>query len=132
MEGPQPTSIAGPRWQRDVDRRTLRVRTTRLAGTPRAREERGRRLVQAHGQHPRIVVEDRLYAVPVMHVDVDVRDPLSTVVEQPLDRDGGVVVDAETAGLRRHRVMQSAGDVGGMQDVALPDRPGRLDRRADD
>ena len=70
-----------------------------------------RRLVQADREHPRIVVEDGLHAVAVVHVDVDVRDPLRTQVEQPRDRDRRVVVDAEAGRARRHRVVQAAGDV---------------------
>ena len=38
---------------------------------------------------------DPLDPVAVVDVDVDVGHPLGTVVEQPLDADGDVVVDAE-------------------------------------
>jgi acetolactate synthase-1/2/3 large subunit len=63
----------------------------------------------------------------VVHIDVDVRDLLRPLVEQPSDRHGDVVVDAETAGHPGHRVMQPAGDVGGMYHLSRPHPAGRLD-----
>jgi hypothetical protein len=89
-------------------------------------------LVQADRQDPRIVPERGLDAVPVMYVDVDVRDPLGALAEQPRDGDGGIVVDAEAAGIRPHRVMQAARDVRAVPDRARPHGPGRRQRRARD
>ena len=40
-------------------------------------------LVQGDRQHPRVVVEDLLDPVAVVHVDVDVGDPVRALVEQP-------------------------------------------------
>jgi hypothetical protein len=42
--------------------------------------------VDRHREHPRILVEDRLHAVTVVGVDVDVSHPFGALVEQPLDR----------------------------------------------
>ena len=75
-------------------------------------------LVQRDRQHPRVVVEDRLDAVAVVDVDVDVGDLLHALVEQPLDADGDVVVDAEAARAVAHRVVQAAGDVGAVEALA--------------
>ena len=68
----------------------------------------------------------------MVHVDVDVHHPLGALGEQPPDRHRDVVVDAEAAGPAGHRVVQPAGDVGGMADLALPDHPGGLEGGADD
>ena len=73
-----------------------------------------------------------LDAVAVVHVDVDVGDLLGAVGQQPPDRHGHVVVDAEAAGPVGHRVVQAAGDVGGVVDLTGPHLAGRLDARADD
>ena len=70
-------------------------------GLPGTGEQARRVLVQADRQDARVVPERRLHPVAVVHVDVDVRDPLGALAEQPRDRDRGVVVDAEAAGVRR-------------------------------
>ena len=44
--------------------------------------------MERHVQHPRVVVEDVLHAVPVVHVDVHVGDSLHPGVEQVTDRQG--------------------------------------------
>ena len=82
-------------------------------------------------EHPRVVPEARLHAVAVMHVDVDVGDPLSALREQPRDADGRVVVHAEPRGTVGHRVVETPGRVEGMLGLARPDRPGGRDRGAD-
>jgi hypothetical protein len=78
------------------------------------------------GQHSRVVEEHGLHPVAVVHVDIDVGDPLCAVPEQPGDDDGRVVVDAEAAGLLRHGVVQTSGRVEG---VLRPPRPHGLGRR---
>ena len=90
-------------------------------GEAGAGEQRPPGLVQRDGQHPRVVPEDPLDAVAVVHVDVDVGDPLGAVVEQPLDADGDVVVDAEARGVARHRVVQPAAEVDAVLRASLPD-----------
>src|SRR6202035_4638989 len=47
----------------------------------------------------------RLHAVTVVHVEVHVGHPLRPGGKQPLDRDGEVVVHAEPARVRPHRVV---------------------------
>ncbi len=66
-----------------------------------AGEQGVRVLVQADRQDPRVVPERRLHAVAVVRVHVDVGDPLGALAQQPGDRDGRVVVDAEPAGVGR-------------------------------
>ena len=83
-------------------------------------EEVRRRLVQANRHHPRLVVEDRLDAVTVMHINIDVADPLAAVVQQPTNGNGYVVVDTEAAGRSWHGVMQSAADVAAALRVTGP------------
>src|SRR5205823_7160557 len=76
-----------------------------------------------------LVVEDRLGAVPVVHVHVDVRDPAGPVVEQPPDGDGRVVVHAEAAGPLGHGVVRPAGRVERVLGPSAPDGFGGDDRR---
>ena len=101
------------------------VRAAGVAGEPGAGEERPPALVQRDGEHARVVPEDPLDAVAVVHVDVDVGHPLRAVVQQPLDADGDVVVDAEARGVAGHRVVQPAAEV---HAVRRP-RPSRRPRR---
>ena len=84
--------------------------------------------MQANGQHPRVVPERRLHAVAVMGVHVDVGDPLRPLAQQPRDRDGRVVVNAETAGAAGHGVVQATRDAGAVLRGRRPDRPGRGQR----
>ena len=87
-------------------------------------------LVQADRQHPRIVIEGGLHPVAVVHVDVDVGDPLRALPEQPGDRDRRVVVHAEPARAAAHRVVQPARDARAMLRRAGPDRTGRRQGRS--
>ena len=80
-----------------------------------------------------IVPEDRLRTVAVMHVDVDVGDPLHALGEHPRDRDRRIVVDAEPRGSAGHRVVQAARRVERVRDLARAARPrGRGDAGAGD
>jgi hypothetical protein len=81
------------------------------------------------GQHPRVLGEDRLHAVAVMDVDVHVRDRIHAALEQPRDRDGGIVVHAESRSTGRHRVVESAGGVERVQHRSVADGLGRNERR---
>ena len=76
MKRPQPTRIVSTWRQRDVDRGPHAVAPTELGRHAGAGEERPRVLMQADGQDPRVVVERGLDAVAVVHVDVDIGDPL--------------------------------------------------------
>ena len=87
--------------------------------------------MEADRQHARVVPEDRLDAVAVVDVDVDVRHPLRALVEEVLDADRDVVVDAEAGGLVAHRVVQAPGDVRRVEALAAPHLAGGLDGRAD-
>jgi calcium-translocating P-type ATPase len=132
VERAQPARVAGACGQRHVDREAEGVRPACFGRPARAWEQRGRVLVQADRQHPRVVVEDRLHPVAVVHVDVDVRDALGAARQQPGDRDRRIVVDAEPAGPIGHRVMQPARDVRPVLGVPRPYRPGGRQRRASD
>jgi hypothetical protein len=78
------------------------------------------------GQHPRVSEKHRLHAVAVVHVDVDIGDPLRPVPQQPRNDDGRIVVHAEPAGLLRQRMVQPTGRV---ERVLRPSRPHRFRRR---
>ena len=101
VERAQPSRVGGARGQRDVDRGALRVGTTGVRGEPGAGEEVAPALVQRDREHPRVVPERALDPVAVVDVDVDVGHPLRALLEQPRDRDGRVVVDAEATARRR-------------------------------
>ena len=111
VQGAQPVGVAGTGRQGDVDGAAFGVGAADVAGEAGAREENGARLVDRDREHPRVVPEDLLDAVTVVNVDVDVGDPLDALVEQPLDADRSVVVDAETARLVGHGVVQAPGEV---------------------
>src|SRR3954453_3797789 len=119
MERAQPSGVTGARGKRDVDRRAASLVATGLVREAGAREQRAAGLVQADRQHAWVVPERRLHAIAVMHVDVDVRDPLDALAQQPCDGDRRVVVDAEARSGRRHRVVQAACDVARMLMPAL-------------
>ena len=95
VEGPQPRGVAHPRRQGDVDRAALGVGAAGVAGETGAREKHGAGLVDRDRQHAGVVPEHALHAVAVVGVDVDVRHLLDALVEEPLNRDARVVVDAE-------------------------------------
>ena len=69
-----------------------------LVGEAGAGEQGQRGLVQADREHPRVVVEDRLHAVAVVHVDVHIGDPLARRGRAAGDGHRRVVVDAEPGG----------------------------------
>ena len=86
-------------------------------------------MVQRDRKDAGLAVEDRLYAVAVVDVDVDVSDALRAVGQHPRDGDGGVVVDAEAAGALGHGVVQSPGGVEGVLGASGEDGLGRRQRR---
>ena len=71
-------------------------------------------LVHADGQHVRVGLEDVLHPVAVMHIDIHVRDAMPAPLE-PLARDGGVVVRAETRRAVAVRVVQTARGAEGVE-----------------
>ncbi len=121
MKGPQPALVPGSGRQRHIHRGALRALATGLLRPAGLREERPRMLVQRDGQYPRVLPERRLHPVAVVHIHIDVRDPLGTQLQQPGDRQRGVVVDTETGRPARHRMVQSAGEVHRMHAIAAPD-----------
>src|SRR6185312_12162447 len=86
-----------------------------FVGETGPRKQVGTRLVQRDGQHPRVVVEDRLHAVAVVGVHAHVGDALYTAVQQVLDGHGAVVVDAKTARLAPRGMVHAAGKVDRVQ-----------------
>jgi len=132
MERPQPARVTRASGQRDVNGAS-RARTLPGFGCKAgAGEQRVRMLVHADRQHARIGVKGRQHPIGVMHVQVDVGDPAGALPEQPLDRDHGIVVDAEPAGRGRHCVVQAAGQVGGVPGHAPPDSARRGNTGAGD
>lgn len=89
-------------------------------------------LVQRDGEHPGVGVESALHAVAVVHVHVDVGDPVETVVEQPGDGHRRVVVHAETRSRIGHRVMHATADAHRSLGASLRDGHGRGQSAADD
>jgi len=77
--------------------------------------------VDVSREHARIRGVDRLDAVAVVDVEVDVHDPESGR-PGPGDRQRDVVVDAEPARSRRHRVVQPAARVERVEHLAAEDR----------
>ena len=77
QQGPdrgQPRRLPGVRLERHVDRRPGRGALPQLVDEPGPREQVPPALVERHRQHARVVVRDRLDAVAVVHVEVDVQD----------------------------------------------------------
>jgi len=89
--------VAGAPIQGQVQVRTLARSAPALMGmAPEERIEPRRVRMRRHGQHLRIVVEDALRAIAVVHVDVeDCRTAAGA--QQRLGCDGGVVEETETA-----------------------------------
>ncbi len=112
IEGAQPARVPGAGRQRDVHRRAVGVRAAGLARAPGTGEEGRGVLVHADREYPRVVPEGSLHAIAVMDIDVDVGDALHALLQQPGNGDGQVVVDAESAGVAAHGVMQAAGNAG--------------------
>ena len=88
-------------------------------------------LVERERQDARIRPVDRLDAVAVVDVEVDVQDP-QPVAPRPGDRERRVVVDAEARRPVGHRVVEPAARVEGVLDVAAQDRLDRPERAAGD
>ncbi len=126
MHRAQPPGVRRAGRQRDVHGVALGVRAAHVLGEPGAREEHPAALVHRDREHAGVVPEDALDAVAVVDVDVHVGDPLGALVEQPADRDGCVVVDAEATRPVGHRVVQAAAEVHAVLDLAAPDRRGEV------
>ena len=132
LDRPQVGAVAGVGRQRHVDRGALGRADAALGDAAGAREQVAAGLVDRARQHPRLLEEDPLGAVAVVDVDVDVGDALGAGVEQRLDRDGGVVVDAEARGAVGDRVVQAAAGDEGLVGPPLPHGHRPRHRRAAD
>ena len=111
VEGAQPVRVARARGQCDIHRRGGRLESADIGGVPGAGEEELPRFVDRDREHSRVVPEERLDTVTVVGVDIEIDDALVSGFEELGDRSGCVVVDAEPAGLARHRVVHSAAEI---------------------
>jgi hypothetical protein len=71
--------------------------------------------VQRDGEDTGVIPEDTLRSVAVVSVDVDIRHAADAAVEQPLDGNRRIVVDAEAAGPFAGRVVHAATEVHGVE-----------------
>ena len=121
LDGREPRPLTGPGRHRDVDARAGGHALPHLVHVAGPREQRPTSLVEGDREHARIVPVDRLHAVAVMHIEVDVQHP-QPIPPGPGDREGRVVVDAEPGRPLRHRVMQPATRMLGVLHVPAQDR----------
>lgn len=105
--------VAGVGLERHVDAGAGRLTMPALVGVAGAWKQIVSRLVQTDGQYPRFVVEQRLDAIAVMDVEVEVGDAQAVDPNCPLDGDGEIVVEAETRSPIGHGVVQAAREVHG-------------------
>ncbi len=112
--------VARERGERHVDRAAHRRPGAPLGQPAGAGEEELTALVHRAGQHARLLVEDPLRAVAVVHVDVHVGHALGAGVEQRADGHRGVVVDAEAGRAVGERVVQAAPGREDLVDGAVP------------
>src|SRR5205814_2751202 len=119
----EPGFVPRERYEGEVGGAALALAGARVLGKPGAREEVAAAFVEGDGEHVRVVVEDLLHAIAVMHVDVDVGDAVSVLLE-PVAGDRRIVVRAEARGAAAVRVMESAGRAERMQGGAARHRLG--------
>ena len=129
--GVQPGALPGHRLQRDVDGGPGRDPLPHLVHCTRAGEQVPPGFMDGHRQHARVVPVDRLDAVAVMDVEIDVQDA-QAVGTRPRDREGDVVIDAEPRCRRAHRMVQPAARVERVVDVPAQDGLHRPDGPARD
>ncbi len=131
LDGAQPGLLAGARLERHVDGRAGGWTFADLRHGSGARKEVSAALVERDREDARIVPVDRLDAVAVMDVEIDVEHAQAG---QPRlrNRDGRIVVDAKSRRPRRHRVMKAAARVEGVQRGAAENRLHGPDRAASD
>ena len=124
-----PRALAGRRLERDVHGRAGRLPSPQLADGARAGEQVAPRFVHGQGQHARVGEVDRLDAVAVMDVEVEVEHAPAGIA-CPGHGEGGIVVDAEAAGAVGHRVVEAAAGMERVGDLAAEDRLRRANRSA--
>ena len=131
LDGTEPGPFPRPRLERHVhDGPGGRAGPERVhrAG-PREQVLAG--LMERDGHHARVVGVDRLDAIAVMDVEIDVQHAES-LPPRARDRQGRVVVDAEPRCTARHRVMESAARMHGVAGSTVEDRLHRAKRSAGD
>ena len=122
----------GLRLERHVDRRPGRRSPPPARPTPPVPGNRYRPVSWNDSvSTPGSAAVDRLDAVAVVDVEVDVQDA-QPVAPRPGDRERRVVVDAEPRRPVGHRVVEPAARVEGVLDVAAQDRLDRPERAAGD
>src|ERR671910_691495 len=131
-ERTEPRLVRCAGWKRDVHLRPDSIAGSSLFLEAGTREQVRAGLVQRDGEDTRVVVEDRLRAVAVVHVDVDVGNTFGAFAQEPRDGNGGIVVHAEPRGSRGHRVVQTARRVERVSDGAIEGRARRDDGRTRD
>jgi hypothetical protein len=89
-----------------------------VAGT---REQVSTTLVDREREDARVVPEQGLHPIAVMHIEVDVHHP-QAIATGAGDRQRGIVVDAEPGGTRAHRVVQTAARMERVLDLRVEDR----------
>ena len=114
LDGVEPRRIGGARLEGNVDGRAPRLGAAALVDEAGPGEERMTCLVEGDGQDLWIVPEDRLDAVSVVDVQVDIQNPMTDVAGPP-DRQRDIVVDAEAAGATRHCMVEPSTGVEGVQ-----------------
>jgi hypothetical protein len=105
--------VTGSRWKGNVDLAPRPISLSGFIWEVRARKQASTVLVEVDIQDSPVVIESVHYAIAVVCVNIDIGDLPSPriVIEPTRDRNGEVVVDAETARSIRVRVMESAGGV---------------------
>ena len=130
-DGGQPRRLPRVRLERHVDRGADGRALPQVVDEPGPREQVPPALVERDRQHARVGVRDRLDAVAVVRVEVDVQHAQAGG-SRPDDRQRRVVVDAEAPRLGRHRVVEPAARVQGVLDVPAQDRLHRAQRAVGD
>ena len=121
LQSSEPGILTSPRIQGQIDGGPRGLALPEFFDETRPREQGCTRLVDRERQHAGIVPMDRLDAIPVMDVEIDVQHPQPRAPSS-CDRDRRVVVDAEPRGLRRHGVVQAPARVEGVERLAGDDR----------
>ncbi len=111
--------------QRDVDLESSPVAPAGLVEGSGAGEDRASVLVEIDVEDPSVVIEPIHHSVPVMHINIHIRDPADPRPRLQGGPDGqrGIVEDAEPARAVGARVVQPSGGVEGVGLWGCPDDP---------
>jgi len=130
VEGLEPRLVPRVGQKGEVGGGTAALSNPAVLRKARPGEEIATAFMEADGEHLGIALEDPLDAVPVVDVDVHVRDAV-TLLLKPLARDRGVVVCAEARGPFAVGVMKAAARTEGVERGAAVDRVRRDEARSD-